>query len=151
MTMERLFSGLMALACFGLLYLAYGYTAPIAYDPIGPRPYPILIFSLLALGTLIVTFRPAKFTQIIDLGFSKAVIKNLVLCVIALLLYGTFFETLGFPIATTLMSFAVGILFNGNPLKSFIFSVVISIALYVLFDVFLDVKLPLGLLSGIIG
>ena len=73
------------------------------------------------------------------------------LCVIALLLYGTFFETLGFPIATTLMSFAVGILFNGNPLKSFIFSVVISIALYVLFDVFLDVKLPLGLLSGIIG
>lgn len=151
MTMERAFSGIMALVCFGLIYLAYGYTAPIAYDPIGPRPYPILIFSLLALGTLIVTFRPAKFTKIIDLGFNKAIIRNLTLCVIALLVYGLFFESLGFPIATTLMSFAVGLLFNGKPVKSFIFSVIISIALFILFDVVLDVKLPLGLLSGIIG
>jgi len=58
---------------------------------------------------------------------------------------------LGFILATILMSFAVGLLFAGNPLKSFIFSVLISIGLYVLFDLFLDVKLPLGLLSGIIG
>ena len=49
MTMERLFSGLMALVSLFLIYLAIGYVAPIAYDPIGPRPYPILIFSLLAL------------------------------------------------------------------------------------------------------
>jgi len=151
MTMERLFSGLMALVCFGLIYLAYGYTAPIAYDPIGPRPYPILIFSLLALGTLVVTFRPAQFTKIIDLGFNKAIIRNLILCVIALLVYGMFFESLGFPVATTLMSFAVGLLFDGKPVKTFIFSVIISIALFILFDLFLDVKLPLGLLSGIVG
>ncbi|WP_367104618.1 tripartite tricarboxylate transporter TctB family protein [uncultured Psychrobacter sp.] len=151
MTMERLFSGLMALVCFGLIYLAYGYTAPIAYDPIGPRPYPILIFSLLALGALIVTFRPAQFTKVIELGYNKAIIRNLILCVIALLVYGLLFETLGFIISTILMSFAVGLLFAGNAVKSLIFSVVISIGLYFLFDVFLDVKLPLGLLAGIIG
>ena len=45
MTMERLFSGLMALVSIFLIYLAIGYVAPIAYDPIGPPPYPILIFS----------------------------------------------------------------------------------------------------------
>ncbi|CAM4183654.1 tripartite tricarboxylate transporter TctB family protein [Psychrobacter arenosus] len=151
MTMERAFSGLMALVSFGLIYVAIGYVAPIAYDPIGPRPYPILIFSLLALMTLVVTFRPAKFTKAIDLGMNKAIVRNLVLCIIALLLYGIFFETLGFPIATTLMSFAVGLLFNGNPLKSIIFSVISSVVLYILFDMLLDVKLPLGLLSGIIG
>jgi len=151
MTMERAFSGLMALVCFGLIYVAFGYVAPIAYDPIGPRPYPILIFSLLALLTLVVAFRPARFTQVIDLGMNKAIIKNLVLCVIALLLYGVFFETLGFPIATTLMSLAVGLLFNGKLLKTFIFSVASSLVLFVLFDILLDVKLPLGLLSGIIG
>ena len=151
MTMERLFSGLMALVSLGLIYLAYGYTAPIAYDPIGPRPYPILIFSLLALGSLIVTFRPAAFTKVIELEFSKAIIKNLILCILALLIYGLIFESLGFIVATILMSFAVGLLFAGNPIKSLIFSVLISIGLYILFDVFLDVKLPLGLLSGIIG
>lgn len=63
MTMERLFSGLLALVSLGCIYLAMGYTAPIAYDPIGPRPYPILIFSMLAVGSLIVAVRPARFTQ----------------------------------------------------------------------------------------
>ena len=44
----RIFSAILALAALGLLVLAWGYTAPIAYDPIGPRPYPILILSLFA-------------------------------------------------------------------------------------------------------
>lgn len=151
MTMERLFSGLMALVSIFLIYLAIGYVAPIAYDPIGPRPYPILIFSLLAFGALVVAFRPARFTKPIDLELTKPIIKNLILCTLALLVYGLIFEELGFIIATILMSFAVGLLFAGNPIKSLIFSVVISISLYVLFDMLLDVKLPLGLLSGIIG
>ena len=63
MTMERAFSGLMGLFSLFLVYLAIGYVAPIAYDPIGPRPYPILIFSLMALLTLVIAFRPARFTK----------------------------------------------------------------------------------------
>ena len=151
MTMERLFSGLMALVSLFLIYLAIGYVAPIAYDPIGPRPYPILIFSLLAFGTLVVAFRPARFTKSIDLELTKPIVKNLALCALALLVYGLIFEVLGFILATILMSFVLGLLFAGNPLKSVIFSVLISIGLYVLFDILLDVKLPLGLLSRIIG
>lgn len=151
MTMERAFSGLMALFSLFLVYLAIGYVAPIAYDPIGPRPYPILIFSLMAFLTLVIAFRPARFTKVIDLGYNKIVIRNLVLCVSALLIYSLIFEPLGFVVATTLMCFAVGLLFAGNPVKSLIFSVVISIALYVLFDMALDVILPLGILSGIMG
>ncbi|MGO1781225.1 MAG: tripartite tricarboxylate transporter TctB family protein [Moraxellaceae bacterium] len=151
MTVERLFSGLMALVSLFLIYLAIGYVAPIAYDPIGPRPYPILIFSLLTFGTLVVAFRPASFTKPIDLALTKPIIRNLILCALALLVYGLIFEVIGFILATILMSFAVGLLFAGNPLKSLIFSVLISIGLYVLFDILLDVKLPLGLLSGIIG
>ena len=105
----------------------------------------------MAVGTLVVAFRPARFTKPIDLELTKPIIKNLALCALALLVYGLIFEELGFILATILMSFAVGLLFAGNPLKSLIFSVVISISLYVLFDMLLDVKLPLGLLSGIIG
>ena len=151
MTMERLFSGLMALFSLFLIYLAMSYVAPIAYDPIGPRPYPILIFSLMAFLTLVIAFRPARFTKEIILGYDKTVIKNLILCIIALTVYSLIFEVLGFILATILMCFAVGLLFAGNPVKSLIFSIVISIALYVLFDMALDVVLPLGLLSGIMG
>lgn len=151
MTMERLFSGLMALFSLFLVYLAIGYVAPIAYDPIGPRPYPILIFSLMAFLTLVIAFRPAHFTKVIHLGYDKTVIRNLILCIIALTVYSLIFEVLGFILATILMCFAVGLLFAGSPIKSLIFSIVISIALYVLFDMALDVVLPLGLLSGIIG
>ncbi|MBE0442698.1 MULTISPECIES: tripartite tricarboxylate transporter TctB family protein [unclassified Psychrobacter] len=151
MTMERLFSGIMALFSLFLAYLAIGYVAPIAYDPIGPRPYPILIFSLLAALTLVIAFRPARFTKVINLGYDNTVIKNLILCVTALAVYSLIFEPLGFVISTMLMCFTVGLLFAGKPIKSLIFSVVISIALYVLFDMVLDVILPLGLLSGIMG
>lgn len=151
MTMERLFSGLMALFSLFLVYLAIGYVAPIAYDPIGPRPYPILIFSLMAFLTLVIAFRPARFTKVIDLGYDNTVIRNLIFCVIALTVYSLIFETLGFILATILMCFAVGLLFAGNPIKSLIFSIVISIALYGLFDMVLDVVLPLGLLSGMMG
>ncbi|WP_244152452.1 tripartite tricarboxylate transporter TctB family protein [Psychrobacter pasteurii] len=149
--MERVFSGLMALFSLFLVYLAMSYVAPIAYDPIGPRPYPILIFSLLAFLTLIIAFRPARFTKVINLGYDNTVIRNLVLCVIALTVYSLIFEPLGFIVSTTLMCFAVGLLFAGSPIKSLIFSIVISIVLYVLFDMLLDVILPLGLLSGIMG
>ncbi len=151
MTMERAFSGVMGLFSLFLIYLAIGYVAPVAYDPIGPRPYPILIFSLMAILFLIIAFRPARFTKIIELGYNKVVLRNLVLCVITLLIYSLIFEPLGFVIATTLMCFAIGLLFAGNPIRSLIFSVVISIALYALFDMALDVILPLGLLSGIMG
>lgn len=151
MTMERVFSGLLALFSIFLIYLAIGYVAPIAYDPIGPRPYPILIFSLMAFLALIITLRPARFTKAIHLGYNNVVIRNLILCVSTLVIYSLIFEPLGFIIATTLMCFAIGLLFAGNPIKSFIFSVVISIALYTLFDIVLDVVLPLGLLSGIVG
>lgn len=148
MTMERLFSGLLAMVSLGCIYLAWGYVAPIAYDPIGPRPYPLLIFSLLALGSLIITFRPKKFTKRIELDFNSAIVKNLILCVIVFLLYGLLFELLGFVISTTLMVLAIGLLFSGNWTRTLIFSILVSIGLYILFDVFLDVKLPLGLLNN---
>ena len=80
MNIERWFSGLLALAAIGLLTLAWGYTAPIAYDPIGPRPYPMLILSLLALGCIYLVVRPSTLTHALNLGYTKAILKNIGLC-----------------------------------------------------------------------
>lgn len=147
MLVERLFSGILFVITLVLISMAWGYTAPISYDPIGPRPYPMLILSLLALGTATLAFRPAKFIKVIEYGWTKPIVKNLVLCTVAMWAYAILFEWLGYILATTAMSWSVGMLFGGQKVKTIIASVVMAVLTYLLFDKVLDVSLPLGLLS----
>lgn len=148
---DRIFSGLMALASIIMLYLAWGYTAPIAYDPIGPRPYPVILLILLAILTAVIAFRPTKFSEKLNLGLSQPIIKNLVFCTIALTLYAILFEILGYIIVTVLMAWIVGVLFGGHWLKSLIASLIMAMATYFLFNGPLEVSLPAGLLEPILG
>ena len=143
----RIFSALLALTALGLLgllVLAWGYTAPIAYDPIGPRPYPILILSLFAACCLYLTFRPAKLADEDDLGLTPELGKKIVICMAAMMAYAVLFEMIGFPASTALMAIVVGRLFGGSYTKCIIAGVIMGVASYVLFDRFLDVPLPMG-------
>lgn len=148
---DRIFSGLMLLVSLILLVMAWGYTAPISYDPIGPRPYPVMLLTLLAVLVAIIAFRPAKFAEKIDLGLNKPIIKNLVICTIAMTLYAVLFEMLGYIVATTLMAWVVGILFGGKVHKALIASVVMAVSSYYLFNGPLEVSLPAGILKPILG
>lgn len=147
MQIERIFSGLLLVVSLGLLVVAYDYTAPIAYDPIGPRPYPMILLSMLAFFSALVTFRPNKLGETIKMGLTRPVIKNLVVCGLALLLYGVLFEWLGYIIATSVMATVVGMLFNGKIVPTVISSITMAVLTFLLFDKGLDVTLPLGLLS----
>ncbi len=144
MPIERWFSGLLALVALGLLYLAWGYTAPIAYDPLGPRPYPVLVLSLLALCCVYLAVRPSKLSHYYSLGFTPLMLKKIGLCILFLLAYAFLFEVLGFPLSTALMAFGVGKLFNGKTIPCLISGAALGIVLYIAFDRFLDVPLPLG-------
>ena len=97
----RIFSALLALTALGLLVLAWGYTAPIAYDPIGPRPYPILILSLFAACCLYLTFRPAKLADEDDLGLTPELGKKIVICMSA---SPSNFTDSGMPVITSISS-----------------------------------------------
>lgn len=144
--MERLFSGVLLLAVLGLLYLAWGYTAPIAYDPLGPRPYPLLVLGLLAVCCLFLLLRPRS--EHINLGYTPAILKKVGLCLAFLMAYAVLFEVIGFPLTTALMAFGVGKLFGGRTVPCIISGAVMGASLYFLFDSFLDVPLPLW---GILG
>lgn len=148
---DRIFSGLLLLVSLAMLVMAWGYTAPISYDPIGPRPYPMMILILLAILTAIIAFRPAKFTEKIELGLNKPIIKNLVICTIALTLYSIFFETLGYIVSTALTAWVMGLLFGGKWHKALIASVVMAVGTYYLFMGPLEVSLPSGILEPILG
>lgn len=148
---DRIFSGLMLVVSLILLIMAWGYTAPISYDPIGPRPYPVILLGLLIILTGIIAFRPAKFAEKISLGLDKPIIKNLVLCTVAMTLYAILFEMLGYIVATTLMAWGIGILFGGHWLRALIASTIMAVATYFLFNGPLEVTLPAGVLEPILG
>ena len=54
------------------------------------------------------------------------------------------FEWLGFPLATALLTFSIGLLFQASLPAAAISGVVMGAALYYAFDQLLDVTLPLG-------
>jgi len=142
----RLFAAIWLLLCAVLAVLAWGFQAPFAYDPVGPRAYPLLLLSLMAAGSLWLLFKPGA-TQL-QLHLPSA--KRTLLCVLALLAYALLFEALGFVLSTALATFALGLLFTGRPLPCAISAVAMGVLLYSLFDLLLDVPLPLGLLDAFV-
>jgi len=147
MPIERIFSGILGIVSLGLLYLCWSYVAPIAYDPLGPRPYPALLLLLLILCCFYLVIRPKQLAELLNLGLSRSILKKVGLLMLFMLIYATTFELLGFPISTALMFFLVGPLFGGSLKASLVTGIVFGCLLYGLFDYVLDVPLPLGLFN----
>lgn len=146
MQIERIFTGCMALICFALVFVAWGFVAPIAYDPLGPRPYPVLLLILLIISFVYLTIRPKKLAEVLDLEFLKPlVLKKVALTLMFFFIYAITFEFLGFPLATTIMCFAIGKFFGGSTKASLISAIALSAFCYFMFDYCLDVPLPLGI------
>ncbi|MBS7661544.1 tripartite tricarboxylate transporter TctB family protein [Pseudomonas lalucatii] len=139
----RLFSAVWLLLCAGLAVLAWGFQAPFSYDPVGPRAYPLLLLGLMAAGSLWLLFKPGA-TQ---LRLHLPSVKRTLLCVLALLAYALLFEALGFVLSTALATFALGLLFTGRLLPCAISGLLMGVLLFGLFDLVLDVPLPLGLFA----
>lgn len=142
----RLFAASWLLLCAVLAVLAWGFQAPFAYDPVGPRAYPLLLLSLMAAGSLWLIYKPGLLEQRLNLQS----VKRALLCILALLAYALLFETLGFVISTALGTFALGLLFTGRLLPCAISGVLMGVVLYSLFDLLLDVPLPLGLFEAFV-
>ncbi|MDT4843702.1 Tripartite tricarboxylate transporter TctB family protein [compost metagenome] len=142
----RLFAAIWLLFCAGLAVLAWGFQAPFAYDPVGPRAYPLLLLALMAAGSLWLVFKPGLLEQ----TFNPQGALRAGLCVAALLAYALLFEPLGFTLSTALVTFAIGLLFTGRLVPCLISGVLMGTLLYGLFDYVLDVPLPLGLFEALL-
>jgi len=82
--------------------------------------------------------------QAVDWPHHK-VLQRLLVLVITLVLYAWGFEWLGFPLATALLTFSIGLLFQASLPAAALSGVVMGAALYYAFDQLLDVTLPLGI------
>lgn len=138
-----------------IAWVGYSYVAPISYEPVGPRGFPLLLAGFLALCSLwlIVYSHFPHQRQAVTKNSAPAArpASSLVVCVVSLVVFALLFQWLGFVVATFLMTLGVGRVFGGTWKQSALAGVGLGIGLFILFDTLLDVVLPLGLLSGLRG
>jgi putative tricarboxylic transport membrane protein len=83
--------------------------------------------------------------------FDAQKLKPIGLCALAIVIYALLFQVLGFTLATALMAVPVGMAFGGSWWKSLAGGVGLGLVLFLLFDKLLDVVLPTGMLSFMLG
>ncbi|ELY3759990.1 tripartite tricarboxylate transporter TctB family protein [Cronobacter universalis] len=137
---DRIFAGIWILLCIGGLFVAWQIHSEYAYEPVGPRPFPMGIIALMLLCAVLLLLRRP---DVVDWPHN-AVLQRLVVMVIVLLLYAWGFEWLGFPLATALLTAVIGMLFGAQLPAVLVSGVVMGGVLWYAFDRLLDVTLPLG-------
>ena len=148
MLVQRIFAAVLLLACLGLGVMAWPYQAAFAYEPVGPRAYPLLMLGLLSLALFYWLLRPTPITQNSEESpVDRSTLGKIGLCVLLLLLFASLFEPLGFVLSATLFGIPMARLYGGRWLPSSLIISLLSIGLYLLFDKAMDVPLPLGLLD----
>ena len=144
---DRVFGAVCVVVAAGMAWAAQEYVAPISYEPVGPRAFPMLLAALMAIGGIWLTIRPSPN----DAGFGAAQLKVIALSSAAIFAYAALFTNLGFVVATALMAVPVGMAFGGSLKKCVMVGLGLGIGLFLLFDRLLDVVLPTGVLSFLLG
>jgi putative tricarboxylic transport membrane protein len=147
MTLNDRLLGIAAvlLAAF-LTWFGYDLEAPFAYEPVGPKAFPLLLALIIALCGIRLVYKGGNPVQANPSG-ANARIFAMVAC---LAIYAFLFQWLGFIVATTLMAIAVGRLFGGTWGKLILGGVAMGFLLFFLFDRGLDVVLPTGILGDLL-
>jgi putative tricarboxylic transport membrane protein len=106
-----------------MLAFGYGLEAPFAYEPTGPRAFPLIAAGMIALCGVILVWKLA---------------------------YALLFQPLGFVVATTVFMIPIAMIFGAKWWQGVLVGAVLSVSSFLLFDRVLDVVLPTGPLGGII-
>ena len=144
---DRILGAVCVVVAVAMAVAAQGYAPPFSYEPVGPRAFPRLLAVLLAIGGAWLVWRPT----LAGGAFRITGARWIVFSAIAVVVYTLIFQTLGFPIATALMAVPVGMAFGGSWKQSLVGGVGLGLGLWFLFDRLLDVVLPTGLLSAVLG
>lgn len=152
---DRILGAICLVMAAAMAWAAHGYAAEISYEPVGPRAFPTLLAAILAVvgAWLLVTRRAvatASGTPVL-VATKPLDWKAVAMCAVSVLVYGALFQTLGFWVATALMAVPVGMAFGGTLKKSLMGGLVMGLGFYLLFDKLLDVILPTGVLSFLLG
>ncbi|OHC80723.1 MAG: hypothetical protein A3H24_05590 [Rhodoferax sp. RIFCSPLOWO2_12_FULL_60_11] len=144
---DRILGAVCVIVGAGMAWAAHGYAAPISYEPVGPRAFPLLMAGLMAAAGAWLVVRPGPH----GFGLARDHLKPISFAVVAVFIYAALYEWLGFTLATTVMALPVGMAFGGSWKQSLASGAGLGLVLFLLFDKLLDVVLPTGVLSFILG
>ena len=144
---DRILGAACLVVAAGMAWAAKDYAAPISYEPVGPRAFPLLLAGLMAAGGAWLVVRPSAHHS----GLGLAQVRTLGMAVVAVFLYAALFQWLGFTLATALMAVPVGMAFGGHWRQALAAGVGLGVVLFLMFDKLLDVVLPTGLLAYVLG
>lgn len=137
---DRIFAAVWLVLCLAGLFIGWQIQSEYSYEPVGPRPFPLLLLGLMAICAVMMLLRKPDSVQ---WPVASTLKKLLALCVM-LMVYGWLFEKLGFALCTTLLTFGIGILFGARWWAAALSGAVMGISLFYAFDHLLDVTLPVG-------
>jgi len=144
---DRILGAVCVVVAAGMAWAAQDYAPAISYEPVGPRAFPRLLAGLMAVGGAWLVLKPTLAGNM----FHSGAIKLIGLSAVTVFVYALLFQLLGFTLATALMAVPVGMAFGGSWKQSLIGGAGLGLGLFLLFDKLLDVVLPTGLLSFILG
>lgn len=138
---ERIFAGCLILLSLGGIAVGWDLHAPVSYEPVGPRAFPLLVFALLGVSAVaLLLSKPAPTNWA-----PGPVLVRIGGLFVVLLAYAFLFERLGFVVATALMSVPLARFFGGTWTQATLGGAGLGVVLFILFDRLLDVALPTGL------
>lgn len=143
---DRTLGALAMLASLGLLAFGWGLVAPFAYEPVGPRAFPLLTAALIGVCGLVLVVRPGPDDEPNAPGVNVGVLSISA----TLFAYALLFQPLGYVLSTALMCFVISRIFGASWLQAALTGIGLSVISFFLFDRLLDVVLPTGLLGGLI-
>lgn len=137
----RIFSLLFIFLSLVLIYYGLDIKNTFSYEPLGPRPFPLVTLILIALCNVLLLF----FSEHTKIQWpSVRLIRSLALLLLNLFCYALAFETLGFLLASMIFIFFTALIFGTRLVSALIFAILCSLALFYLFDICLQITLPLG-------
>jgi putative tricarboxylic transport membrane protein len=146
MSNNRTLGALALLMALVLAGFGWGLVAPFAYEPVGPRVFPLITATLIAVCGLILIIgggghaAPVSGSTALGLGF----------LVLTLLVYAMVFVRLGYVPSTLLMALIVARVFGATWWQGGVTATVLAVGSYLLFDHGLDVVLPTGIVGGLL-
>ncbi|WP_151719767.1 tripartite tricarboxylate transporter TctB family protein [Gemmobacter serpentinus] len=146
MSNNRTLGGLALLMALALAAFGWGLVAPFAYEPVGPRAFPMITAVLIGICGTLLLIRGGGAVE----GNAPGVNLGVLAIAATLLVYAMVFTTLGFVISTAAMSLVVARIFGATWAQATISAAVLSVGAFLLFDHALDVVLPTGLLGDLL-
>lgn len=144
---DRILGAACVALAIAMAWFAQGYAPAFSYEPVGPRAFPRLLAGLMAIAGAWLVIKPT----VVENPFQGGAFKLIGLSVATVFCYALFFQVLGFTLSTALMAVPVGMAFGGSWKQALLGGAGLGVGLFLLFDKALDVVLPTGILSFILG